>query len=149
MVQRSQKIISRDASPVPVEIRCEDIKDTIIRDASVVVMNFTLQFLNPKMRDTMVQKIYDGMLEKGIVIISEKICFEDSAEQQKQTDWHLAFKKANGYSDLEIAQKRTALENVLIPESLEMHKKRILKCGSKSVNVWFQCYNFVSLLAIK
>ena len=69
--------------------------------------------------------------------------------QQKQTSWHHAFKKANGYSDLEIAQKRTALENVLVPETEAENIQRLKKAGFQSVHKWFQCFNFISLVAGK
>ncbi len=97
----------------------------------------------------MIQKIYDGLLPGGILILSEKIIFKNEQEQETQTEWHHTFKKANGYSDLEVAQKRTALENVLIPETLEQNKKRLFDSGFVNVNLWFQCFNFVSLVAKK
>jgi tRNA (cmo5U34)-methyltransferase len=65
------------------------------------------------------------------------------------TDLHHAFKRANGYSALEIAQKRNSLENVLIPETLASHRQRLQSAGFSSVDVWFQCFNFASLVAIK
>jgi tRNA (cmo5U34)-methyltransferase len=69
--------------------------------------------------------------------------------QELNTDLHHAFKRANGYSDLEIAQKRSALDNVLIPETLAAHRTRLQRAGFSSVDVWFQCFNFASLVAIK
>jgi tRNA (cmo5U34)-methyltransferase len=93
--------------------------------------------------------IYKGLLPGGILIISEKISFTDPQQQTLQTEMHHIFKKANGYSDLEISQKRTALENVLIPETFKQHQQRLLNAGFNSAEVWFQYFNFASILALK
>jgi tRNA (cmo5U34)-methyltransferase len=132
-----------------ITLRCESIEDTVIADASVVVMNFTLQFIAKENRNTLLQKIYDGMLPGGILILSEKIRFADAHLDQLNIELHHEFKKANGYSDLEISQKRSALENVLVPETLETHQQRLKTIGFKHCDVWFQCFNFASLVAIK
>ena len=89
------------------------------------------------------------MLPGGVLVLSEKFSFCNQQEQQFQTDLQLAFKKANGYSDLEISQKRTALENVLIPDSIEDHQQRLQQAGFAHSHVWFQCFNFGSLVAFK
>jgi tRNA (cmo5U34)-methyltransferase len=83
------------------------------------------------------------------VVLSEKVAFADSAHQELMIDLHHSCKRANGYSDLEISQKRTALEDVLIPETLETHRQRLRQTGFDSVDVWFQCFNFASLIALK
>ena len=85
----------------------------------------------------------------GVLILSEKIRFADPHLQELNTDLHHAFKRANGYSEMEVAQKRSALENVLIPETLSQHQSRLKKCGFTSVDVWFQCFNFASMVAVK
>ena len=43
----------------------------------------------------------------------------------------------------------SALENVLIPETITVHRERLMDAGFSSVDVWFQCFNFMSMLAIK
>lgn len=132
-----------------IRLRCEDIAVTPIVNASVVVMNFTLQFINADYREQLLKKIYDGMLDGAILVLSEKIIFSDTHLNRLNIELHHEFKKANGYSDLEISQKRSALENVLIPESLETHQQRLKKIGFRHSDVWFQCFNFASLVAIK
>ncbi|MCK4950404.1 MAG: carboxy-S-adenosyl-L-methionine synthase CmoA [Gammaproteobacteria bacterium] len=149
MVDRCKKIVEDDSSQVPVEVICRDIQDVEINNASIVVLNFTLQFIDPEKRQGIINKIYKGMLPGGILVISEKLSYQDKDIQNLFIDMHHEFKKAHGYSDLEISQKRTALEEVLIPEDIETHKKRILKAGFSSCDVWFQCFNFASLLALK
>jgi len=85
----------------------------------------------------------------GVLIISEKICFEDSMEQEDQTAWHHDFKRTQGYSDLEIAQKRDALEDVLRPESEASHFNRLQLAGFTRYHRWFQCFSFASYVAFK
>ena len=149
MVLRCREIIASDASSVPVEVICDDIQDVPIENASVVVMNFTLQFLSPDARDAMIQKIYDGLCPGGVLLLSEKIAFPDTANDDFQTDMHHEFKKLMGYSDLEIAQKRKSLENVLIRDDLDTHKQRLTSAGFAKTHLWFQCFNFMSLAAFK
>lgn len=133
---------------VPVELMCADICDIRPQNASVSALNYVLQFIEPDKRLALLQNIAAGTLPGGALILSEKLCFEPE-EQAIQDHLHLGFKRANGYSDLEIARKRSAIENVLIPESEECHRQRLLDAGFSRVVRWYQCFNFVSLLAIK
>lgn len=138
-----------DARLPLVELRQEDICDTPIDNASVVVLNFTLQFVDPACRAGLMQQIAGGLEPGGILVLSEKILFENSDEQALQTEWHHDFKRAQGYSELEIARKRDALENMMIPESLEQHRERLSRAGFQSVHTWFQGFNFMSLVAFR
>ncbi|TVZ39069.1 tRNA (cmo5U34)-methyltransferase [Alteromonadaceae bacterium 2753L.S.0a.02] len=149
MIERCKLIIAADSGQVPVDLRCEDVQHTEVHNASVVVMNFTLQFIAPAERAELIQSIYNGMRPGGVLILSEKLTFNDQHHDQLMTELHHYFKKTNGYSDLEIARKRTALENVLIPESLNVHTQRLANAGFTGTELWFQCFNFSSLLAFK
>jgi tRNA (cmo5U34)-methyltransferase len=132
-----------------IDFVCADINDIHIRNASVVVMNFTLQFIAPEKRLGLLSHIYQGMKKGGILILSEKLMYDKKEQQQLLIDMHHFFKKANGYSALEISQKRQTIENVLLPETLDTHKQRLSDIGFKQVEQWFQCFNFSSLIAIK
>lgn len=149
MIERCEHYIALDDHPLPVSLRCEDILDTFIEQTSVTTLNFTLQFVAPERRGELMKRIAEATLPGGALILSEKIHFESEAEQAIQTQLHHEFKRANGYSDLEISQKRSALEQVLIPETLAEHRQRLIKAGFDRVLVWYQCFNFVSMLAIK
>ncbi len=149
MLQRCRNIIDTDTHELPVSLLCADIRDVAIENASVVVLNFTLQFIAHEQRDAVIQTIFDGLRPGGIMILSEKVTFEDPHLDRLNIDLHHQFKSANGYSDLEISRKRTALENVLRPETLNQHKQRISQAGFGSCDVWFQCFNFASLIALK
>jgi tRNA (cmo5U34)-methyltransferase len=127
----------------------QDILETRIEDASVVVLNFTLQFVDPSKREGLLKKIVEGLNPGGILILSEKIRFDDLQEQALQVHWHHQFKRAQGYSDLEIARKRDALENVLTPESMQQHRNRLRSAGFTDVYQWFQGFNFVSMVAFR
>lgn len=149
MIAKAREYLRVEQSPIHVIFRCEDIMTTEITQASMVVVNFTLQFIEPNDRFDIIKTIYDGLLPGGVLVLSEKIFFDDAARQHRMTELHHTFKRANGYSDLEIAQKRSALENVLIPDDISTHQARLDLAGFRSVDVWFQCFNFVSLLAQK
>ncbi len=132
-----------------IDLVCADIHDIEIVNASVVVMNFTLQFIAPDQRQALLHKVYQGLKPGGVLLLSEKIAFDDQTSQQRLTDWHHDFKRANGYSDLEISQKRSALEQVMRPESRALHRQRLSDVGFDDVQPWFQCFNFASMVAFK
>ena len=149
MVARCKKSVAENGGGVPIDVRLENILDTDIEIASVVVLNFTLQFLDLDQRQVLISKIATGLRDGGVLVISEKICFEDEQEQSDQTAWHHDFKRAQGYSDLEIAQKRNALEDVLRPETETSHFKRLELAGLSRPSRWFQCFSFASFIAFK
>lgn len=149
MVERFKEAIKDNTVGVPIDVRLENMVDTRIRNASVVVLNFTLQFLDREQRQALIDQIAEGMRPGGALIISEKICFENEHEQIDQTAWHHDFKRTQGYSDLEIAQKRNALEDVLRPETEETHFQRLKLAGLSNPRRWFQCFSFTSYIAFK
>jgi tRNA (cmo5U34)-methyltransferase len=149
MVERCRDNVEADQAPTPVEVVCADIRDVAIEQASVVVMNFTLQFIDPPLRLPLLRRIHAGLLPGGILILAEKLRFADEAEQAMQERLHLAFKRANGYSELEISQKRAALERVLLPDTLEEHRARLAAAGFSQVWPWFQTFNFAALIAVR
>jgi tRNA (cmo5U34)-methyltransferase len=149
MIQRCEKILSRHMPVADLNFTCADMQSVKIQQASLILLNFTLQFIAPDQRPSFLQQVYQGLLPGGALIIAEKLRFDDGDQQQLQTELHHEFKRANGYSDLEISQKRSSLENVLIPDTLEEHKERLHRVGFETVLVWFQCFNFVALLAVK
>ncbi len=149
MIERCREILGSDPAPVVVDFICGDIRDIAIERASMVVLNFTLQFLPVADRTQLLQRIYQGLLPGGVLVLSEKIAFPDADLDALMVELHHAFKRANGYSELEISQKRSALEDVLVPETLTTHAQRLRGLGFEKIDVWFQCFNFASLLAIK
>jgi tRNA (cmo5U34)-methyltransferase len=149
MIDRCLENAAKLTTKVPVDFICADIDAVNIENASVVVLNFTLQFIAPEKRCGLLKKICDGMLPGGVLVLSEKVRFENQQVDELLIDIYHAFKKANGYSELEISQKRSALENVLIPETVKTHRDRLIRAGFSSAEQWFQCFNFMSMLAIK
>jgi tRNA (cmo5U34)-methyltransferase len=136
-------------NPWKLSCQCEDILDTDISNASVVILNFTLQFIPVEQRAELLKKVFAGMRVGGILIISDKITFPDEKLNQLFIEMYHSFKENMGYSKLEIARKRAALENVLLPETLETHKTRLTQIGFRSFDAWFQCFNFASMVAFK
>ncbi|MCC8378751.1 MULTISPECIES: carboxy-S-adenosyl-L-methionine synthase CmoA [Xenorhabdus] len=149
MVERCRRHIDAFKAKTPVEIIEQDILDTDIQNASMVVLNFTLQFLQPDDRQKILNKIYAGLKPGGVLVLSEKFNFEDQNIGELLFSMHHDFKRANGYSELEISQKRSMLENVMRTDSVETHKSRLKQAGFQHSEVWFQCFNFGSLLAVK
>lgn len=149
MLTQCRRVLESDASTIPYQLIEANLQDVAIENASVVVLNFTLQFIAPDERDSVIRAIYDGLLPGGLLIVSEKVVVNNGKWNQLLIDVHHDFKRANGYSDLEIAQKRQAIEDVLIPETVESHLERMTRVGFVSAEKWFQALNFVSMVGFK
>lgn len=149
MVERCKMHVAAFKGSAPVEIYQDNIENFEIKNASMVVLNFTLQFIEKEKRQALMDKIYQGLVPGGILVLSEKVTHQSTLSNELLIDLHHDFKRANGYSELEIAQKRTALENVMKTDSLDDHFARLNNVGFTNVTQWFQCFNFLSLVAFK
>jgi tRNA (cmo5U34)-methyltransferase len=149
MVKRCRQRIEEDHSDTPVSVKTADIRDIEISNASMVVLNYTLQFLPVEDRVELIRKIHGGLNRGGVLVLSEKIADDDPAVESLLVDLHHAFKRANDYSDLEIARKRSALDNVLVPETTRAHLDRLEAAGFQHCSIWLKHFNFVSILAIR
>lgn len=127
----------------------EDIINLNLPNSSAFLLNYTLQFIRPLKRGEFVKKIYDNLRPGGLIILSEKTINHDTKLNREYIDIYHQFKKDQGYSELEIAKKREALENVLIPFSINENKDLLKDCGFSSVETFFQWFNFTSFVAVK
>jgi tRNA (cmo5U34)-methyltransferase len=128
---------------------CDDIQNIEISNASMVALNLTLLFIERDERQSLLSSIAQGLNPGGVLVLSEKVLLDEDLENERMVQLHQAFKKTQGYSDLEISQKRTALENVLVPDQQSIHYQRLKKAGFSEIYMCFRCFNFVSYLAIK
>ncbi len=149
MLDRARQYLEMQDSSIELSLELADICQYDYQPCSFMVLNLTLQFIAPEHRPDLLSRLAQACLPGGALLLSEKICFTDPMEQQLMTELHHDFKRANGYSDLEISQKRQAIERVLIPETLDSHQQRLLAAGFSKVLLWYRNLNFVSLLAIK
>lgn len=149
MVERCRRHIDAFRADTPVEVIEADIRAVPIENASLVVLNFTLQFLDPNERLALLERIWHGLKPGGALVVSEKFSFDDAEVGELLFNMHHDFKRANGYSELEISQKRSMLENVMLTDSVNTHKARLKQAGFTHAELWFQCFNFGSLVALK
>jgi len=126
-----------------------DVEDAEFHSASAVIMNYTLQFVSPLKREKLIQKIYNALVPKGVLIVSDKVHQSSTDVSRIFMDKYYDFKRRNGYSDVEIWQKREALENVLIPYTIGEERSLFSKCGFETIDIFFSWYNFTSFLCIK
>ncbi|WP_369410121.1 carboxy-S-adenosyl-L-methionine synthase CmoA [Hufsiella arboris] len=134
----------------PFELRAEDLNDKItINNASVVVLCLTLQFVRPISRDKLLKTIVDGLVPGGVLIVVEKILAEESTFNREFIKYYYNYKRRNNYSELEISQKREALENVLIPYKLSENYHMLREAGFGHCETFFKWYNFCGLIAVK
>lgn len=144
MIDQCQQLESAN-----IDWRCEDIEDTHIENASMVVLNLTLQFIQQSARQNLLVDIYQGLNSGGVLVLTEKVILDELEQDQRMVQLYQAFKRTQGYSELEISQKRSALENVLVPDRQNELHCRLKSAGFNDIYQCFQCFNFVSYLAIK
>jgi tRNA (cmo5U34)-methyltransferase len=154
MIARCAQIVAADdlrphSPTTTIEVRHADIRDIEFENTSMVVLNYTLQFLDPADRGTLLRRICQGLNDGGLLLLSEKVVDENPEMEDLLIDLYHEHKRRNDYSTLEISRKRAALENVLIPETVHAHKARLAKAGFARSAVWLRYFNFVSIIAIR
>lgn len=117
--------------------------------AKAFIANYTLQFIRPANRPKLIGKIYNALESGGILLLSEKMTSTDSSFDVQMIEYYHAYKEQNGYSKTQIATKREALENVLVPYSLQENLDLLKNAGFRSVEVLFKWVNFGTLIAKK
>lgn len=132
-----------------IELEFADMLKYEYDQEDVIVANYTLQFIRPMQRVELIKKLYDGLSDEGVFIFSEKVVFEDKKLDKELIDIYYNYKKEQGYSEYEIAQKREALENVLIPFTIEENIQMCKDAGFRSVDTIFQWSNFVTFVSKK
>lgn len=143
------KLKSVSADMKKVHIEEGDLIDCQIKNASVVIMNYTLQFIDPLKREKIISNIYRGLRHNGVLLISDKMLQSNTDTSRIFIEHYYDMKRTNGYSELEISQKREALENVLIPYSVKEEEKLFRNCGFEAVDTFFTWYNFSSFICMK
>ncbi|MEK7795758.1 MAG: carboxy-S-adenosyl-L-methionine synthase CmoA [Candidatus Hydrogenedentota bacterium] len=150
MLDKARSKLMRAGFNYDYDLRMADLNEgVVLEEASVAIMTLTLQFLRPMRREPLVKSIYDGLRHQGALIIVEKVLGEDSTFNRLFIKHYYEMKRRNGYSDLEIAQKREALENVLIPYHHHENVELLRSVGFNHVDVFFKWYNFCGFMAIK
>ena len=148
MLEQASNHLAQFPEARRIQLQHADVLDNPLHNASVVIMNYTLQFIPIEEREGLLKRIREAMMPGDVLILSEKLTLPDPRLNEYLIDLHHDFKRQQGYSDLEIAQKRQALEDVLVPETRQTHVERLQKVGFSRCDVWFQCLNFGSLIAI-
>jgi len=150
MLEKARQKLTRFGVERSCELSCVDLNQGVdIDNASVVVMNLVLQFVRPLYRTRVVEQIASGINKDGCLILVEKVLSPDSLINRLFIKYYYDMKKRNGYSELEIAQKREALENVLIPYHYFENRDLLLQSGFRHCEMFFRWYNFCGMLAIK
>ena len=149
MTKNFSEIIKKEKLNYKIQILNEDVLDTKITNASIVVLNFTLQFIRKKDRQLVLDKIYNGLNDGGLLILSEKIIQSDKKINNLLVDLHENFKLENLYTREEIENKKESIKNVLIEDDIYTHQSRLSKSGFTKFGIWLQHFNFASFVAIK
>ncbi len=149
MLKTYKERLSNRPNEENIKLVYDKIQNIMVNNASVVIVNLTLQFIPVSERAALIQTIYDGLLPAGILLITEKTIHDNDSLTELQQEFYYRYKKENGYSNLEISQKRDALENVLIPETIETHNKRFKNAGFGKIDIWQKWFNFTSFLCQK
>ena len=154
-IDSSQPVIEKakakldNAGLANAELVCKDVMEAEIKNASVVIMNYTLQFIPPEKRHDLLKNIYEGLVPGGILLLSEKVLEESTQATELFIEEYYDFKRIMGYSELEISKKREALDDVLIPFTTKEELDLLAGAGFEASSIFFKCYNFASFIAFK
>jgi tRNA (cmo5U34)-methyltransferase len=150
MLKKCEVKLQEENFKRPYELVIADLNEEIkIENASVVILCLTLQFVRPLYRERLIKTIFDGLVSGGVLIVSEKILAEDSMFNRNFIKYYYDYKRRNNYSDMEIYQKREALENVLVPYKLSENVKMLREAGFSNIETFFKWYNFSGFIAMK
>lgn len=153
MLDRAKQKIKQHGLESRIKLRYGDLNGDLselqINNASVVTSCWTLQFIRPLQRDKLIKWIYNGLVEKGVLVVTEKVLTNNSDMNRFFIDFYYDFKKRNQYSRKEIQRKREALENVLVPYRIDENLEMFRRNGFEIVEVFFQWYNFAGFLCVK
>jgi tRNA (cmo5U34)-methyltransferase len=147
MLEQAQRKLSVFGSKIKLEEA--DIMSYQYKPATVFITNYTLQFIRPPVRETLIKRLFDALEEGGAFIFSEKVVSENKRLNKLLIDGYYDFKKEQGYSEYEIMQKREALENVLIPYTEDENKEMVKGCGFAHCETIFRWGNFATFIALK
>jgi tRNA (cmo5U34)-methyltransferase len=153
MIERAQRKIADSGLEERIQLRFGDfngpLADVPVENAGIVTMCWTLQFVRPLRRDTLIRWIYDGLADGGVLIVMEKTLTNNGHINRFFIDYYYQYKRSQGYSETEIARKREALENVLVPYRLEEDLELFSRNGFEIVETFFQWFNFAGFLCVK
>ena len=153
MLDHARRKIRKSRLEKRIEVRYADLNgppdDIVLENASVVTMCWTLQFIRPLNRDRLIRRINDGLVENGVLVVTEKVLTNNSHMNRFFIDFYYDYKKRNRYSSGEIQRKREALENVLIPYRIDENLDLFRRNGFEIVEIFFQWYNFAGFLCMK
>lgn len=145
-----QRVQALESAPQPkLSFETTDLRSTQMSNASAVIMNYTLQFVRPLYREQVVRSIFDALEPGGVLLLSEKVLERSTDISRLFIEMYYRFKRRQGYSDMEISQKREMLENVLIPYKVDEQIELLNSCGFHNVEIFFKWHNFASFIAIK
>jgi len=147
LVKARAKIAEREVRR-PVELLCADLNKSLpLEGVSVALLVLTLQFVRPLQRERLLLDVRKGLVDGGCLIMVEKVLGDTPLFNRLWIDHYYKFKERNGYTKLEIAQKREALENVLIPYRLDENRELLARCGFAQADTFFKWYNFCGVVA--
>ncbi|WP_395343408.1 carboxy-S-adenosyl-L-methionine synthase CmoA [Ningiella sp. W23] len=149
MVERCSQHIGAFKFDSHISVQQADVTQLSFEPCDMIVINFTLQFIDRDKRQALVDRLYEALKPGGKLIMSEKVREQNKMLDAMLVDLHHDFKKSNGYSELEISQKRSALENVMVLDDIETHSQRLRTAGFLASTVWYRHFNFLSMCAVK
>lgn len=149
MADKARVLLNKHYPNHHISIIEQDINQMQLQECDMIVLNLTLQFLPPDTRLALLQKCHQALAVGGILILTEKVHLQNEEDDAWQVERYYDFKRANGYSELEISGKRNALENVLVTDTQTIHQQRLKEAGFERILTWFSFLNFTSMIAFK
>lgn len=132
-----------------VSIEQEDARAFTFEKADLIVAYYTMQFIPPRDRQALFDRIYQALNWGGAFIVFEKVRAPDARFQDIMVTLYNEFKLANGFSPEEILTKTRSLKGILEPFSTEGNLGLLRRAGFVDITTILKYVSFEGFLAIK
>ncbi len=127
----------------------KDIINFKLKRSDFIICFYTLQFIHPKHRQNVVNKLFKSLNWGGALFIVEKVRSYDARTQDQMTTIYEEFKLFNGFNEKEISAKKKSLKGVLEPFSSNANIQMFKRAGFKDISTIAKFISFEGFLAIK
>ncbi len=132
-----------------IKFKKKDINNINFKNSCLISSFYTIQFISPKKRQTLINKIYKNLNWGGAFFMVEKVRGPDARFQDIISQVYLEYKLSKGYNADEILNKSRSLKGVLEPFSSNANLQMLKRSGFKDIFTVYKYYCFEGWLAIK
>ncbi|MDB5860285.1 MAG: type 12 methyltransferase [Ramlibacter sp.] len=146
MVGKARQLAAKDQRLSFIHANALDLE---FEPADMIIANYTIQFLPPRVRQTMIDRIYQALNWGGAFFMFEKVRAPDGRFQDYANQVYVEFKLENGFSEAEIINKSRSIKGVMEPFSTQGNIDLLKRAGFVDIMTVQKYVCFEGFLAIK